>query len=85
MRFSGTGTQLATIILFNFSAEIIGGKIAFDPDEIMAVDFLDPQVVLNMTDKQLRGLERKESINKLLRGEILPLDIISNFNKGVKQ
>lgn len=73
------------IMHFGFAAEIGGSKISFDKDEIMAVDFIDPQVVLQMTDKQLRGIERKECVEKLIRGELLPLEIISNFNAGKKE
>lgn len=73
------------VVHFCFATEIVGGEVAFDKKEIMAVDFIDPEEVLKMTDIQLRGIERKESIEKLLRGEIFSLDIISNFDKGTKE
>ena len=73
------------IIFFNFAAEIIGGEITFNKDEIMAVDFIDPKKILRMTSKELRNdTVRKDCIERLLSGEILPLDIISNFDKGKK-
>jgi len=67
-----------------FAAEIIrGGQI--DPREIMSVQFIDAEKVLQMTAKELRGAERKESVANLLAGKILPLDVISNYNNGVKK
>ena len=68
-------------VLINFKAEIIGGKVNFNPKEIMNVDFLDMKEVLKMTDKQLRGgVIRSSTVKNLLENKIYPLEIISNFN-----
>jgi len=72
------------ILHIGFSADIIGVKISFDQDEVMTADFIDPKSVLQMPAEQFRGVERKECIERLMRGEILPLETISNFDKGVK-
>lgn len=69
------------IIHIIFKADIIGGKIGFDPKEIMTVEFIDINKILKMTDKELRGAEsRKTTIKKLIAGKIYPLELISNFN-----
>lgn len=69
------------VLLVNFSAEIIGGEVAFDPEEIMNVDFIEIDKLLKMSDAELRGGEpRRETIRKIQNNEIIPLDVISNYN-----
>ena len=64
-----------------FAAEIIGGRLSFDPDEIMSVEFIDINQVLGMDVNQLRAnVERKQTIEKLISGKILPLDTITNID-----
>ena len=71
-------------IHFGFAAEIIGGEMSFNPKEIMSVQFVPVERVLKMTDKELRGSERKENVERLVQGKLLPLDIISNYNNKSK-
>lgn len=69
------------VIFIVFSAEIVGGSIAFDKSEIMNVEFVDIDKILNMTDEDLRGSDaRKESVLKIKNNEIYPLSVISNYN-----
>jgi len=67
-------------VLINFQAEIVGGGVNFDADEIMNVKFLDLKEVSQMTDKELRGGEiRKSTIRNLLDNKVYPLEIVSNY------
>lgn len=69
------------VILIMFAADIIGGEISFDENEIMNVDFVEIDKLLNMTDKELRGGDtRRESILKVKNNEIYPLSVVSNFD-----
>ena len=68
------------IIHVLFTAEIIGGEIAYDQEEIMNVEFVDIDTLLNMTDDELRGGDsRRESLRKLKNNEVCPLSAVSNF------
>ena len=68
------------IIHIVFSAEIVGGEISFDENEIMNVEFVEIDNLLAMTDDELRGGDsRRESLTKIKNGEILPLSAVSNF------
>lgn len=63
-----------------FTAEIKSGEIDFDPEEIMAVQFIDSNDLLAMTDQELRGAEsRKITITKLLSKKIYPLELVNNL------
>lgn len=69
------------VILINFSAEIVGGEVNFHPEEIADVKFIEANELLNMSDSELRGGEpRRETIRRIMNGEVAPLDTISNFN-----
>ena len=69
------------VILLNFLAEIVGGEIEFDKDEIMNVEFVELDKLLNMSDSELRGGNaRKEMIKRARDKKFLPLDAISNFD-----
>lgn len=69
------------VILVNFAAEIVGGDVDFDIDEISEVKFIDANELLEMPDNVLRGGEpRRETIRKMIGGKVLPLDAISNFD-----
>lgn len=69
------------VILINFSAEIVGGEVNFHPEEIADVKFIEASELLNMSDSELRGGEpRRETIRRILNGDVAPLDTISNFN-----
>jgi len=64
-----------------FSAEVVGGSIAFDPAEISDVKYIDINELLSMSDSVLRGGDtRKETIKKVQNENILPLSIITNYN-----
>lgn len=68
-------------ILVNFKAEVVGGKVGFDTEEIMNVEFLEMAKVLRMSDKELRGGDiGRSTIENLLENKVYPLDIISNFD-----
>lgn len=69
------------VIHFVFSAELVGGEVKFDENEIMNVEFIEIDEVIGMTSDELRvGDLRKESLMKLKKGEILPLSVVSNFD-----
>ena len=68
------------IIHVVFAAEIVGGKISFDENEIMNVEFVEIDKLLAMTDDELRGGDsRRQSLTKVKNGEIFPLSVVSNF------
>lgn len=69
------------ILMVMFAAEIIGGELTVNGKEIMNVKFIDIDEIMNMTDAELRcEVERKETINKFLNGDIYPLDMVSNYD-----
>ncbi len=69
------------IIHVVFTANIIGGEINFDKNEIMNAKFVDIDRCISMSDKELRGGDgRRETLTKVKNGEILPLSIVSNFD-----
>ena len=69
------------VILFMFSAKIIGGEINFDKSEILDVDFVEIDKLLKMTDDEIRSAApRQESIKNLIENKVYPLEIIKNFD-----
>ena len=69
------------VILIVFSAEIDGGEIAFDGNEIINVEFVEIDKLLNMTDSELRGGDsRRESLLRIKNNENYPLSVVSNFD-----
>lgn len=69
------------VVLIMFSAEIVGGDISFDKNEISAVEFVEIDKLLKMTDNELRSAEaRKSSIKKFVDNKVYPLNIIENFD-----
>ena len=66
-------------ICFFFAAEIIGGKLSSDANEIISVEFMEAEKVLAIDEKQFRG-KHKNAIKKFFGGSFLPLDVIENYN-----
>lgn len=68
------------IVHIVFAADIIGGKISYDTNEIMNVEFVEIDKLLSMSDDELRGGDvRRESLKMLKDGKVYPLSIVSNF------
>lgn len=64
-----------------FSAEIIAGKLKFDTNEILGVEFIDINKLLKMGDDKLRSSKpRHQSILNLINNKVYPLEIIENFD-----
>lgn len=73
-------TKLRHLFHVVFTAEVKGGKIAYDKNEIMDVQWLDIDKVLAMNSDELRSCEaRKESIKAVLADRVFPLDVVKNF------
>lgn len=74
-----------THIIIRFVAEVIGGEISFDSNEILDVKWLDIKDIEKMTEKELRNYEvGKNILNDYMEKKIYPIDIFSNkqfFNK----
>lgn len=69
------------VVHFNFSAEIVGGEENFHPDEISQIKFIEFGELLNMSDNELRGGDsRRETINRIINGNVYPLEILSAFD-----
>lgn len=70
------------VVHINFAAEVIGGEVGgYDPGEIAKVEYVDIDKLLAMSYTELRGGDiRKETINRVLEGKVLPLDAVSNFD-----
>ncbi len=69
------------VVHFNFSAEIIGGKVAFDTNEIAKVEFIEAEKLLSMTDDELRGGDsRRETIKRVMSGNVMSLEAVTNFD-----
>lgn len=68
-----------THIIIRFVAEVIGGKISFDSNEILDVKWLDIKDIEKMTEKELRNYEvGKNILNDYIEKKIYPIDIFSN-------
>lgn len=74
-----------TCVIIRFVAEVIGGKIEFDSNEILDVKWKSIDEINEMTDKQLRDAELARTIIKDYReNKIYPIDIFSDkqfFNR----
>lgn len=74
-----------THIIIRFVAEVIGGKIKFDSNEILDVKWIDIEDIEKMTDKELRNYEvGKNIIKNYIENKIYPIEIFSDkqfFNK----
>lgn len=74
-----------THIIVRFVAEVTGGKIDFNTDEILDVKWLSIEEIEKMTEKELRNYDvGKNIINDYIEKKIYPVDIFSNkqfFNK----
>jgi len=70
-------------ICFFFAAEIVGGKIAFDSNEIISVEFMEANKVLSIDAKQFRG-KHKDVIKRVFEGNILPLCVIENYEMTLR-
>ena len=74
-----------THVIIRFVAEVIGGKIEFDSNEILDVKWIDIKDIEKMTEEQLRNyLVGKNIIKDYIENRIYPLEIFSDkqfFNK----
>lgn len=74
-----------THVIIRFVAEVIGGKIEFDSNEIVDVKWIDIKDIEKMTEEQLRSyLVGKNIIKDYIENRIYPLEIFSDkqfFNK----
>lgn len=74
-----------THVIIRFVAEVIGGKIEFDSNEILDVKWIDIKDIEKMTEEQLRNyLVGKNIIKDYIKNRIYPLEIFSDkqfFNK----
>ena len=74
-----------THVTIRFVAEVIGGKIEFDSNEIVDVKWIDIKDIEKMTEEQLRNyLVGKNIIKDYIENRIYPLEIFSDkqfFNK----
>lgn len=68
-----------THIIIRFVAEVIGGKVQFDSNEILDVKWIDIEEIEKMTYKELRNYEvGKNIIKDYIENKIYPLDIFSD-------
>ena len=68
-----------THIIIRFVAEVIGGEISFDSNEILDIKWLDIKDIEKMTEKELRNYEvGKNILNDYIEKNIYPIDIFSN-------
>ena len=74
-----------THVIIRFVAEVIGGKIEFDSNEILDVKWIDIKDIEKMPEEQLRNyLVGKNIIKDYIENRIYPLEIFSDkqfFNK----
>lgn len=74
-----------THIIIRFVAEVIGGEIEFDSNEILDVKWLNIEDIEKMTEKELRNYwVGKNIIKDYIENRIYPLEIFSDkqfFNK----
>ncbi len=74
-----------THIIIRFVAEVIGGEIKFDSNEILDVKWLNIEDIEKMTEKELRNYwVGKNIIKDYIENKIYPLEIFSDkqfFNK----
>mgnify|MGYP005780485347 CR=1 FL=1 len=76
---SETELKDETHIIIRFVAEVIGGKITFDSNEILDVKWIDIEDIKKMTEKELRNYEVGKNILKdYMEKKIYPMDIFSN-------
>ncbi len=76
---SETDLKDETHIIIRFVAEVIGGKITFDSNEILDVKWIDIEDIKKMTEKELRNYEVGKNILKdYMEKKIYPMDIFSN-------
>ncbi len=69
------------VIHINFLAEITGGEVSFDENEISEVKFLRVNEMLELPEEKLRCKElRIEILQKILDNKIYPLNVVSNYN-----
>lgn len=69
------------VILFMFSAEIVGGELFFDNSEILEAKFIGIDELMKMGDDEIRSsIPRHHSIKNLMENKVYPLEIIKNFD-----
>lgn len=68
-----------THIIIRFVAEVIGGQIKFDSNEILDVKWLNIEDIEKMTEKELRNYwVGKNIIKDYIENKIYPLEIFSD-------
>lgn len=68
-----------THIIVRFVAEVIGGQIKYDTNEILDVKWLDIEEIRSMTEKELRNYEvGKNIIENYIEKKIYPLEVFSD-------
>lgn len=68
-----------THIIVRFVAEVIGGQIQYDTNEILDVKWLDIEEIRSMTEKELRNYEvGKSIIENYIEKKIYPLEVFSD-------
>lgn len=68
-----------THVIIRFVAEVIGGEIEFDTNEILDVKWLDIEEIEKMTEKELRNYEVGKTIIKdYIEKKIYPIGIFSD-------
>ena len=68
-----------THIIIRFVAEVIGGQIQFDSEEILDVKWIDVKDIKKMTEKELRNYEVNKTILKdYMEKKFYPIEIFSN-------
>ena len=68
-----------THVIIRFVAEVIGGKIEFDSNEILDVKWIDIKDIEKMAEEQLRNyLVGKNIIKDYIENRIYPLEIFSD-------
>lgn len=68
-----------THIIIRFVAEVIGGEIKFDSNEILDVKWLNIEDIEKMTEKELRNYwVGKNIIKDYIENKIYPLEIFSD-------
>lgn len=68
-----------THIIIRFVAEVIGGEIQFDSEEILDVKWIDVKDIEKMTEKELRNYDVNKTILKdYIEKNFYPIEIFSN-------
>ena len=68
-----------THVIIRFVADVIGGDVKFDSNEILDVKWFDIEKIKNMNEEKLRNYDLAISIlNDYIENKIYPLDLFSD-------